>query len=88
MNENLIGILVFFLVGITYLLWDISSSLISIKNKSSSDNSYKLELELHEINNSLKRIEREISTSEKYSSINKILNKLEQVDTTILNSKN
>lgn len=87
MNENIIGIFVTLLGGITYLLWNISSSLSFIKNNSSSDNSYKLELELQDIKYSLKRIESQLSSSEKYSSLNKIINKLEQIDTTILNSK-
>ncbi|MDH6240572.1 hypothetical protein M2125_000362 [Polynucleobacter sphagniphilus] len=83
MNENIIGIFVTLLGGITYLLWNIESSLSFIKNNSSSDNSYKLELELQDIKYSLKRIESQLSSIENYSSLNKIINKLEQIDTTI-----
>jgi len=88
--ENISVIAIGILCGISYLLWEISSTLGKINTQLNEQkiDFYKVESELKDIKFSLKRLEGEMSTIDKHSSINKIINKLEQVDTTILNSKN
>ena len=78
--ENLLCFMLAVLGAIAVLLWQISSSLDVIKSQPTIDNSYKIELELSNINQSIKNLEStlksELNSTNKFSAISKLIQNL------------